>query len=167
MLSATDFSLLDFDAATGSLAPRDLLRDLPNPAYLRPHRGGVLHTVCEATAGHAALAQVDAGERLVLRRRLSLPGEVPCHVDIDPAGHFAAVACYASGDVLLCALDTDGGPRAVVAAQRHVGSSVNPVRQAGPHPHAARFSPDGGFLVVPDLGTDHVWVPWGTRRHVG
>ncbi|MEO9188425.1 MAG: lactonase family protein [Acetobacteraceae bacterium] len=151
-------SLFDFDATTGSLALRDVLRDLPNPAYLLPHRDGVLLTACEATVGHAALARVDVGERLVLRGKLALPGEVPCHVDVDPAGRFAAVACYASGDVFLCALDEEGEPRAVVGAARHAGSSVHPARQAGPHPHAARFSPAGGFLVVPDLGTDHVWV---------
>ncbi|MGA9865626.1 MAG: lactonase family protein [Acetobacteraceae bacterium] len=151
-------SLLDFDSTTGSLALRDVLRDLPNPAYLRPHRGGVLLTVCEAAAGHAALAWVDVGERLLLRGRLALPGAVPCHVDVDPTGRLAAVACYASGDVLLCALVEDGSPSAVVGATRHEGSSVNPARQAGPHPHAVRFSPAGGFLIVPDLGTDHVWV---------
>jgi 6-phosphogluconolactonase len=40
----------------------------------------------------------------------------------------------------------------------HSGSSVHPVRQTGPHPHAVCFSPDGRFLLVPDLGLDRIVI---------
>jgi 6-phosphogluconolactonase len=38
----------------------------------------------------------------------------------------------------------------------HSGQSINPDRQAEPHPHATVFSPDAKYLFVCDLGTDQV-----------
>ena len=150
-------SLLDFDVDTGVIRPVDLLESLPSPAYLRPFRTGLL-AVCEAHEGEAALAFVSVSDgRLVLRGRAAIPGDTPCHVDIDPSGAWAACACYGSGHVTVHGLDSAGVPSDPVSMIRHAGTSVHPVRQTGPHAHACRFSPDGKWLLVADLGTDEVW----------
>lgn len=39
----------------------------------------------------------------------------------------------------------------------HEGSSINPDRQASPHPHCTLFSDDDNILFVTDLGTDIVY----------
>jgi 6-phosphogluconolactonase len=40
--------------------------------------------------------------------------------------------------------------------QQHEGSSLHPERQVRPHPHSSFFSPDGRFILVPDLGLDRI-----------
>ncbi len=50
----------------------------------------------------------------------------------------------------------DHRPQPPAATVLHSGSSIHRERQTGPHPHATVFSPDGRWLVVPDLGTDEV-----------
>src|SRR5262249_17505102 len=47
------------------------------------------------------------------------------------------------------------GPVTIFAAH---GSGPNEERQKGPHLHCAVLSPDERFLLVSDLGTDHIWV---------
>ena len=40
----------------------------------------------------------------------------------------------------------------------HEGSSVNPDRQEVSHPHMIVTTPDNRFAVVPDLGTDKIYL---------
>lgn len=143
--------------ADGSLRLGDQLR-VPNPSYLRPGQKGLVHAVLETDDARAAVATIAARDgRLNLVQTVKVEGRIPCHIDLHPAGGWLAVACYGSGDVLTWRLDEAGllqsgrgsGPR-------RSGSSVHPVRQTTSHPHAVRFSPDGGWLIVPDLGTDEV-----------
>ncbi|MBS7699316.1 MULTISPECIES: lactonase family protein [unclassified Chelatococcus] len=143
----------------GHLALVDCLRDLPNPSYLKPLGNGRFLAALEVDDARSGIATVAADcemGRLRLVHRRPVPGRVLCHLDLDPTGRWLAGACYGSGHVLTRGIDADG----LVAdegsmVQRH-GHSVHPLRQTVPHPHAARFSPDGGWIVVPDLGTDEV-----------
>ncbi len=150
-------SLLAFDAESGGLEHVDQLGALPSPSYLRPHAGGVL-AVCEEARGEAALAFVTiADDRLTVAGVAAVPGDLPCHLDVHPGGAWAACACYGSGHVSVHALDANAAPSKAVSVRLHEGASVHPTRQTGPHAHAARFSPDGAWLLAADLGTDHIW----------
>jgi len=68
------------------------------------------------------------------------------------------VANYGSGSVASFALNADGSIGEMADFKQHSGSSVNPHRQMGPHPHEVIMSPDNRFLLVPDLGLDKVFV---------
>ncbi|CAH1672942.1 MULTISPECIES: lactonase family protein [unclassified Chelatococcus] len=143
----------------GHLALVDRVDDLPNPSYLKPigpNRCLATLEVDDARSGIATIAADHEAGRLHLLHRQTTPGQVLCHLDVDPTGQWLAGAFYGSGHVLTRAVDADGRvSEAGGMAKRH-GHSVHPIRQTIPHPHAVRFSPDGSWIVVPDLGTDEV-----------
>jgi 6-phosphogluconolactonase len=143
--------------ADGSLSLQDQLR-LPNPSYLRPGKDGLIRAVLETNDDRSAVATLAVRDgRLTLLQTVAVAGRIPCHIDIHPDAKWLAVACYGSGDVLTWGLDAagliriDSGSRALRS-----GSSIHPIRQTTSHPHAVRFSPDGNWIIVPDLGTDEV-----------
>lgn len=145
----------------GRLALVDRLGDLPNPSYLEPIADGRFLAALEVDderSGIATIAVDHAAHQLRLVHRQATPGQVLCHLDRHPAG-WVAGACYGSGHVFTRRLTDaaivggDDGGGSVIARQ---GRSIHPERQTRPHPHAVRFSPDGRWLVVPDLGTDEV-----------
>ena len=140
-------------APDGALAVVDRLA-LRNPAYIRVDPSdAAAHVVFEADDGRGDVAAVAvAGGRLRLLGTSGLAPAALCHLDLHPAGRWIAGACYGSGHV---AVRGTGGVGPAHAIQR-TGSGVNPVRQSAAHPHCTRFSPDGEWLVVPDLGTDEV-----------
>jgi len=141
---------------TGKLEPLAQLA-LPNPAYLRPLSADRIAVAIETDDDRASIALVRVGSgALELEERVATPGRISCHVDLHPMGSWLAGACYGTGEVFALPL-TEGRLRPDrMITTRHTGSSVHPVRQTGPHPHAARFSPDGDWLIVPDLGADTV-----------
>lgn len=137
----------------GSLRALDVLT-LPNPAYLRP-APGLIHVALELDTGASAHVGVEINRTTLRLRevvRQGVPGSLLCHLDLDASGRWIAGACYGSGHVVVRPVAGGAGGTCLV---RH-GSSLHPQRQASAHPHAARFSPDGRWLVVPDLGTDEV-----------
>jgi len=129
---------------------------ISNPSYLKIDRGLVRATL-ETDDARAGVATIEVtGNRLRLVDVMPGPGRIVCHLDISPDGRWLAGACYGSGEIFTRRLD-DGRPIAPSGVTiLRSGSSINPERQASAHPHAVRFSPDGKWLVVPDLGTDEV-----------
>lgn len=85
-----------------------------------------------------------------------MPDTWPCHLSVDAAGRWLAVAAYGSGTVALYPLDDAGAIGAATSVVQHTGRGPHPTRQEGPHAHAAVFTPDGAELLVPDLGLDEV-----------
>ena len=90
--------------------------------------------------------------------RVPSNGTSTAHLAVDQTRHWLLVANYGSGSVASFALKPDGSIGEMVDFHQHSGSSVNPHRQMGPHPHEAVMSPDNRFLLVPDLGLDKVFV---------
>lgn len=134
----------------GGLTREDELGGLANPAYVRVD--AEIHAVIE-TRRPAGLARIAVeGRRLRLLGTAPVPGDIPCHLDVAPGGDWLAGCCYGSGHVFVrrpaSVADSDGLCR--------TGGSIHPVRQTSAHPHACRFSPDGRWLLVPDLGTDEI-----------
>ena len=81
-----------------------------------------------------------------------------CHLAVSPERRRLAAAAYAKGYFEEFRLDSDGllseaSPKLV----RHHGHGPDPKRQEGPHPHFCAYTPDGGYLVVIDLGVDTVF----------
>jgi 6-phosphogluconolactonase len=95
---------------------------------------------------------------LRLLNRVPSNGTSTAHLTVDRTRHWLLVANYGSGSVASFALKSDGSLGEMVDFHQHSGSSVNPHRQMGPHPHEAVLSPDNRFLLIPDLGLDKVFV---------
>ncbi|CAH1670862.1 lactonase family protein [Chelatococcus asaccharovorans] len=143
----------------GDLSLVDRLSGLPNPSYLKPFAKDRFLAALEVDDARNGIATIaldrDAG-RLRLLDREAAPGRVLCHIDLDPTGRWLAGACYRSGHVFTRAIDPQGRiGEAGSVVERH-GASIHPTRQTAPHPHAVRFSPDGRWVVVPDLGSDEI-----------
>ena len=54
-------------------------------------------------------------------------------------------------------LDAGGLPSGEPRLLRFEGSGPHPVRQQGPHIHSSWLSPDGGSIIVADLGSDRLY----------
>ena len=94
-------------------------------------------------------------EALTFVREYPLPGAHPCHMTL--LGRQAVIADYTSGTLTLLPLSADGLPCGGPEVLRFTGAGPHPVRQTCPHIHSSWLSPDGGSLVVADLGTDHIY----------
>ena len=83
-------------------------------------------------------------------------GTDPCHVATDRRGKFAAVANFMSGSIAVFPVLDDGSLGEASSFIEHHGSSIDPLRQGGPHAHSINFDPSNAFMFVPDLGMDKV-----------
>ncbi len=146
------------DTESGALHAQPSGLQVANPSYLAfgPRRD-VLYAVEETSAPAAVhAASIRADGALVHRGAQAVPDDAPCHLGVHPSGRSLAVAAYGHGTVVLYPLDAEGRIGSASDVVRHRGRSVDPDRQAGPHAHAAVFTPDGSELFVPDLGLDEV-----------
>jgi len=161
-------------ASTGSDAK------LRNPASLARHpKLPMLYAANEFEAGSVSAFRIGADGALSFVAEMACGGKDPAYVSVHPDGRFLFTANYASGDVSVIALRTDGGfdsdvaavvykdaaacgatpckPGADVvpaAARSHEGFATSD--HDGPHAHMVHSDPTGNFVLVADLGLDRV-----------
>jgi len=145
-----------FSSESGRLTPIGLVAETVNPSFLAVHPSQrFLYAVGEAPTGLLSAYSIDAGTgALQLLNQVASRGCGPCHVALDAAGTIAIAANYGSGSVAAWKIMADGRLGDAAAFLQKSGCGVNRLRQAGPHPHGAFFSPDNRFVVAPDLGLD-------------
>jgi len=157
---------LRLDLATGALSPAGDPTETVNPSFLAFHPSRrFLYAVNETgeaptdTSGAVSAFAIDpkTGGLTFLNQQAS-GGPAPCHLTIDTEGRHALVANYWGGTVAVLPIQADGrlGPASTVV--RHEGRSVNPERQAEPHPHSINLDAANRFAFVADLGLDKVVV---------
>ncbi len=88
-----------------------------------------------------------------LNKRLT-HGTDPCHVLVDKKTKYVFVANFMSGSVCVLPVLGDGSLGDASDFIPHQGSSIDPVRQKGPHAHSVTLDETGRFAFVPDLGLD-------------
>jgi 6-phosphogluconolactonase len=160
--------LAEWDAAAGTLGPLGLAMKTANPSFLAaPPSGDALYAVNEneddPAPGGGKGGSVTAFRRdrttgtLTQQNVKPSGGSDPCHITVDRANRAVFVANYSSGSLTSFRVTPQGieGPVFQFNAQ---GSGPNKERQAGPHIHCVTLSPDERFLLVSDLGTDHIWI---------
>lgn len=160
------------DPASGEMIEVGLTEDVPNPSYLAldPTRK-FLYVVNEmkefegAATGTASAFSVDpsSGELRFLNRK-PIHGTDPCHLTVHKTGKYVLVANFMSGSVCVLPILEDGSLGDATDVTQHRGSSIDPVRQSGPHAHAVIQDESGGYVFVPDLGLDKLMI---YRFHVG
>jgi 6-phosphogluconolactonase len=148
------------------VGPSRLLTVTRNPSFLAlTPQGDRLYAVNETVefGGHpgggvsAFARDPHTGDLSLLNARASL-GQQPCHLALDPCGHFVVVANYVSGSIAVFPLDGDGALGAMTDHIRHTGKGGYSAPQRGSHPHMVAFDPDNGNVLVTDLGLDSVFV---------
>ena len=158
------FGIYAFRVEQGRLSPLALTRT-PQPGWVAVHPGGhflycanELREMEGREGGAVSAFRIDlaTGALDPLNSRPLPP--MPCHCAVDATGRFLLVATFGGGSVHLFAIEDDGRIGAELDAHVHHGSSIDPRRQAGPHAHAVAIDPGNRFVLVPDLGTDSLYV---------
>lgn len=155
-----------FEAATGALHPLGVTEGVRNPSYLAFSPGReFLYCVNEMkdyggqASGAVSAFRIDrATGALTFLNMQASHGTDPCHLLVDARGRHVLVANFASGSVCVLPVRADGSLDEACQVVQHVGGSVDPVRQLGPHAHAIALDAANRFAFVPDLGLDQVLI---------
>lgn len=129
-----------------------------SPSFLAVHPVlPVLYAVGEHTG--TVRAYRPNGCQLAPVGELWAAGGAACHVAVDPAGRFLAVACWGNGQVLTYELGADGGIISRFAAKPSLDPyRANPAVRGRPsRAHACLALADGRFMST-DLGHDQLRV---------
>lgn len=172
---------------TGRVSPASLAAEAVNPSFLALHPtrpwafavAEIAAPLADAPGGRGGANGRSSGGvrsfsidrssgRLTAIDQQPSGGAGPCHVAVDPSGSCVVAANYGGGSAACFRIRGDGGLEPVAEGPAggflqhdrspRTGPGLNPRRQEGPHAHCARPSPDGRFVLVPDLGMDRVFV---------
>ncbi|GAA4326361.1 lactonase family protein [Flaviaesturariibacter amylovorans] len=158
---STGIYTFSFNPADAATAPIDSAK-ASNPSFLVPAPNGrYVYAVNEDGkadgGGRLSAFRLDKG-RLSFINSVPSQGDHPCYVMVDEKGRNVVVGNYSSGTVALFGVAPDGGVSESLVSFNHTGSGPNKARQEAPHVHATVLSPDGDYVLVPDLGTDKVVI---------
>ncbi|MEQ8810181.1 MAG: beta-propeller fold lactonase family protein [Imperialibacter sp.] len=144
-----------FDAEAATLRKVQPVTELDNASFLAVNND---HSNLYAVSGsrvNAYTLNPGTGKLSFLN---SVPSAGSCYVSAAPDGSTVFAGNYGGGNTEAVRTNADGSfDEASVQLLQHQGSSVNKERQEAPHVHATVLSPDGRYLMVPDLGTDRVY----------
>jgi 6-phosphogluconolactonase len=154
------------DNESGKLELVSVAEGVDNPSFVAIHpSGSYLYAVGETAdfqggAGGAVGAfSIDrATGKLTMLNGQSSEGGGPCHLVVDATGKVVLVANYGGGSVASLPIGEDGRLGPAATKIQHVGSSVNPQRQAGPHAHSINVDCQNRFAFAADLGLDKILV---------
>lgn len=151
----------ELDLARGVATQLALTTAVQNPTYLALNQEGTrLYAVQETELGRAALVALAINAEGVAKVLNSRPatGSYPCHLTFDHNERHVVIANYGGGSVNVFPILADGSLGALRDSVQHVGHSVNPARQEGPHAHCVTLDGEGHHLFVADLGLDQVKI---------
>lgn len=152
---------LDYDKATLKVVQR--VTEISECHYLNFHPNGrfLVATTMDDDVQIVSFA-IDADGLLSLISRRPAAGTSPAYVCVDASERNALMVNYvvgeARGNIRLYPIDDDGILGECSAHIEHEGSGPNLDRQEVSHPHMIVTTPDNRFAVVPDLGTDMVYL---------
>jgi 6-phosphogluconolactonase len=85
-------------------------------------------------------------------------GASPCYIISDPEDKFLLITNYTGGSIIVFPILDGANIGSNIRFIQNTGKSINPERQAGPHPHSIVLSPDSRFAFIPDLGLDKILI---------
>ena len=153
---------LDIDR--GALEVVQHVTEISECHYLNPHPNGkfLLATTMDGAVEVVSFAIDDSG-KLSLVSRQPAAGTSPAYVCVETSGRNVLLVNYVNGDkrgnIRVYPIDSDG---VIGAPSEHIeiddSTGPNAERQDVSHPHMIVTTPDNRFAVVPDLGTDKVYL---------
>ena len=148
------------DLESGRLSAAELAAEIRNPGFLTLSRNERLLYSLGRPGEDANVAVYEVGEDggLSLLDTANSGGGGATHLSLSSDERTLLMAHYGGGSVASLALSENGQVDSVTSLIAHSGASVNRQRQSSPHPHWIGPSPDGQFVLVPDLGTDEVVI---------
>lgn len=148
---------VSFNPNTSELSQATLVAASENPSFLTQSKDGrFVYAVNENDPGTlSAFKWNAASSKLELQSKNSDDGKHPCFIEMSPSQNQVAIANYSSGDVSVYKIK-NGVVQEPAQTKYHEGSSVLKPNQDAPHAHSSKFSKDGNFLFVADLGIDEI-----------
>jgi 6-phosphogluconolactonase len=154
------------DSSSGELTYKTVIKGLPNVSFMEVHpQSGLIYAVNETQefqgqpgGGVSAIALDSSTNSFHVLGQQSSGGKSPCYISIEKTGRFALVANYDSGSVSMLPIQPDGRLSSPSDVILHVGSSVHPERQIGPHTHCIIPDRANRFAIAVDLGMDKLLV---------
>lgn len=155
-----------FDLKTGTATEPVLAAETASPSFLAIHPNHkYLYAVGEIAdfggkmSGAVSAFAIDpkTGDLTLLNQQASR-GTGPCHLVVDHAGKNVLVANYGGGSVACLPIGADGHLGEATGFHQHVGTSVNPERQEGPHAHSINVDKANKYVFAADLGLDQVLI---------
>lgn len=152
--------------AQGKLESVGVAAELENPSFLSVHPG---HRILLAVSEVARFGEDDAGGisawqinrnsgGLSFLNARSTGGRGPCHLAIDREGTLALVANYGDGSVASFAINEGKAIGSMTGLWRELDAGAAPNQAARPHAHGVFLSEMEDYVLVPDLGADHLRI---------
>ena len=152
---------LDYDNIALNVVQR--VTEISECHYLNLHPNGryLVATTMDEGVQIVSFA-IGADGLLSLISRQPAAGSSPAYVWVDASERNALMVNYVVGEergnIRVYPIDGEGRLGASSEHIEHEGSGPNPERQEVSHPHMIVTTPDNRFAVVPDLGTDMIYL---------
>jgi len=152
---------LDYEKATLNVVQH--VTDISECHYLNLHPNGRCLVATTMDAGVQVVSfAINAEGSLSLISRQPAAGTSPAYVCVEDGGRHVLIVNYvvgeARGNIRVYPIDSEGALGEHSEHIEHEGSGPNRDRQELSHPHMIVTTPDNRFSVVPDLGTDMVYL---------
>jgi 6-phosphogluconolactonase len=160
-----------FDTTRGQLTPPVLAAATARPSFFAVTPVGqgkrflyAVNAINDPNATATTFAIDPKTGALKQTGQVSSGGAGPVYISVDDTGHSAFVANFPGGTVASYRIQSDGTlsqpiDRIDFNDHKKFGAlGPNSARQSSAHPHSTIISPDNRFLLVCDLGTDHITV---------
>lgn len=146
----------ELDADAGTFRLLSVADQLINPSYLALSPDGKLVYCVNETGNESAVSSFAFNHENGTLKKINSVASVgadPCYITV--TDRHVITADYSGGSVSVFGRNADGSLTEALQTVQHVGKSIAP-NQEKPHVHQTKFTPDGRFLIVTDLGTDEV-----------
>ncbi len=153
---------LDYDRGSLNIVQR--VTEISECHYLNLHPNGryLVATTMEGGVQVVSFAVDPTSGQLSKINSQPAAGTSPAYVMVDASERNVLMVNYikgkARGNIRLYPIGGEGVIGATSEMIEHEGKSVNPDRQEVSHPHMIVTTPDNRYAVVPDLGTDKVYL---------
>jgi 6-phosphogluconolactonase len=160
-----------FDTTRGQLTPPALVAATARPSFfaVTPMGQGkrflyAVNAINDPNATATTFAIDPKTGALQQAGQVSSGGAGPAYISVDDTGHSAFVANFPGGTIASYRIQPNGTlsqpvDRIDFNDHKKFGAlGPSSARQSSAHPHSTTISPDNRFLLVCDLGTDHITV---------
>jgi 6-phosphogluconolactonase len=150
--------VLSFDTATGKATEISHTDGANNPSFLTISKDhGQVYAVNEDSDGKVSVYSFIDNKLNLIQEKTS-KGADPCYITLSPDQTNLLVANYSGGNITSYHRFADGRLSNPQQFIQHEGKSVNEARQEKAHVHGIFFSPDGKYVLTPDLGMDEISI---------
>ena len=157
--------VLSFDTATGKATEISHTETATNPSFLTISKDhGQVYSTNELSDGKVSVYSFIDNKLNLIQEKTS-KGADPCYITLSPDQSNLFVANYSGGSITSYHRFADGRLSNPQQFIQHEGKSVNETRQEKAHVHGIFFSPDGKYVLTPDLGMDEISIyPYQTKN---